>query len=65
MRGLVEGDAAFQLVLADVAPRTDGVRGDVDVEVCHFAEVGSQDVLPVECVKIANVESVEKLYIGR
>ena len=42
MRGLVEGDAAFQLLLADVAPRADVVRGDGDVEVCHFAYVGTR-----------------------
>ena len=43
MGGLVEGNPAFQLFLADVAPWADVVRGDGDVEVCHFAEVGSQD----------------------
>lgn len=49
MRGLVEGDAAFQLLFADVAPRADVVRGDGDVEVCHFAEVGSQCDGPWMC----------------
>lgn len=43
MRGLVEGDTALQLLFADVAPRADVVGGDGYVEVCHFAEVGSQD----------------------
>lgn len=43
MRGLVEGYPAFQLLFADVAPRADIVRGDGDVEVCHFAEMRSQD----------------------
>ena len=43
MRGLVEGDPSLELLFADVAPRADVVRGDGDVEVCHFAEVGSQD----------------------
>ena len=43
MRSLVEGDAALQLLFADVAPWADVVGGDGDVKVCHFAEVGSQD----------------------
>lgn len=43
MRGLVEGYPSLELLFADVAPRADVVRGDGDVEVCHFAEVGSQD----------------------
>lgn len=43
MRGLVEGDPALQLLFADVAPWADVVGGDGDVEVCHFAEVRSQD----------------------
>lgn len=42
MRGFVEGDRAFQVVFTDVAPRADVVRGDGDVEICHFAETGSQ-----------------------
>lgn len=36
MRGLVEGDAALELLLADVAPRADVVRGDGDGEFCHY-----------------------------
>ena len=43
MRRLVEGDAAFQLFGTDVAPRADVVRGDGDVEVCHFAQAGGQN----------------------
>ena len=43
MRRFVEGDAAFQLLFADVAPWADIVGGDGDVEVGHFAEMGSQD----------------------
>ncbi len=44
MRGLVEGDAALQLLFADVAPGADVVGGDGYVEVCHFEEVGGRDV---------------------
>ena len=43
MGGFVERNAAFQLLFADVAPWADVVGGDGDVEVCHFAEVGSQN----------------------
>ena len=57
MRGLVEGDPSLELLFADVAPRADVVRGDGDVEVCHFAEVGSQDD-GVGCPRLATVESV-------
>ena len=43
MRGFVEGYSAFQLVFADVAPGADVVRGDGDVEYCHFGYAGSQN----------------------
>ena len=43
MRRLVEGDAAFQLFRADVAPRADVIRGDGDVEDWHFAQAGGQN----------------------
>ena len=43
MGGLVERNAAFQLLFADVTPWADVVGGDGDVEVRHSAEVGSQN----------------------
>ena len=38
--GAVGGDAAFEFLLADVAPGADGVADDGDGEVGHFAEEG-------------------------
>lgn len=43
MSGLVEGYCALKLPHPDVTPRADIVRGDGDVEICHFAHVGSQN----------------------
>ena len=63
MRGLVEGDPSLELLFADVAPRADVVRGDGDVEVCHFAEVGSQDD-GVGCLRLATVETVGSLFVS-
>ena len=40
VRGLVEGDAALEFFLADVAPGADVVRGYGDVEFCHFGGAG-------------------------
>ena len=43
MRRLVEGYCALQFPAPNIAPRADIVRRDGDVEVCHFADMRSQD----------------------